>query len=68
MTKCRRCTECQDYEHHWFFAGYDFKCKHCTAHGSECGRCYGEGIEPGTDDDECIDCDGEGVILVQPAA
>lgn len=70
-TKCRRCADCEDSEHHWHdnyrfgdgtpYGEAEFICKHCEALGVECSHCYGDGDEPGLDE-ECSACGGEGVI------
>lgn len=41
----------------------EYGCKHCEATGRECGQCFGDGIEPGTEDEPCGVCDGEGVLI-----
>lgn len=73
QTTCRRCTECEGREHHWIdnpdFGNenrpieqqHSHICKHCEAFGDECVTCYGEGEEPGLEDEPCGACDGEGV-------
>lgn len=74
---CRRCSECENYSHHWIpepptEGGADFGCKHCNAVGDECQECYGDGIDPNDhllpqisgDPNRCPNCDGEGVVLV----
>ena len=54
---CRRCLECEHYEHHWMPNGAfgddgkennqcDHCCKHCNAYGNECGECHGSGFNP----------------------
>lgn len=58
---CRWCSECEGSFHHWMFNGYEYVCKHCSAKGDECSTCFGEGIEPGTADEFCGGCDGEGI-------
>ena len=68
MKTCRRCSECADSEHHWI-EDYDdvtdteYGCKHCQIRGVECGQCWGEGIKPGTDDENCAKCSGHGVVV-----
>lgn len=74
IVKCRRCSECKNYSHHWLpnpdfgndedeeaeHSMREYVCKHCPMTGNECPECYGSGAtEP---DDVCSSCDGEGVI------
>jgi hypothetical protein len=71
--KCRRCSDCVGYFHHWLdnpefgineeskHPGNTHVCKHCPMQGNECSVCFGDGL----DDDglsECLECNGEGVI------
>lgn len=73
---CRRCSECEGMSHHWLpnpdycndeapeelqYAGWI--CKHCNAVGDDCGSCYGIGITE--DEEDCHDCEGEGVIEIR---
>lgn len=62
FVECRRCSECQGREHHWFEdvpTGYS--CKHCGAEGEECGHC-----DAGLDElgERCGTCKGVAVVLV----
>lgn len=66
---CRRCTTCEDYEHHWVEDPQpnvitDWACQHCPARGVECPVCDG-------DEDEAVDCDvcgGAMVVRAEPLA
>jgi len=66
---CRRCTTCEDFEHHWLEDPQpdvvtDWACKHCPARGVECPVCDG-------DEDEAEDCDtcgGAMVVRAEPMA
>jgi hypothetical protein len=71
-TTCRRCSECQDSEHHWIdndeCSGEDdpaHACKHCDALGDECEMCDGEGGRTSEDGEQlalCPACKGHGVV------
>jgi hypothetical protein len=72
--KCRRCSECKRYSHHWLpnpefgtegpRGENDHVCKHCGAEGNTCEHCFGDGIEPGLPEELCGVCGGEGVNQV----
>lgn len=74
---CRKCIECANASHHWLpnsdlgnedFSGCqsrsDYVCKHCGAFGNECAVCQSTGADE--DGDDCVECDGEGVIPTCP--
>lgn len=79
-SKCRRCSECRDSEHHWMpnpdfgddwyedaeHPEAEYICKHCDALGEECRECEGHGSPHGSED-ECEQCWGEGIVERQGA-
>ncbi len=76
-TKCRRCSECRDYRHHWiadvrdeedddYLPGY-YACKHCDARGDECVPCEGGGTSSGKEGPNeplCELCGGDGIEAI----
>lgn len=74
---CPNCSECVGYSHHWIPDSQEdpdlpeYACKHCSARGTECENCNGEGCRVVSFDqgrfqagELCNHCNREGIILV----
>lgn len=63
-TECRKCEECEGFQHHWMLYGAGAVCKHCGAQGRACEVCGGEGVDWSKSDENCDGCDSEGFVAV----